>query len=258
MSYVAGDWKRPTIIRETERFHGVLQPLIGASPIEVSGAMDVVSAPQAFLVQQAANWTLPTHCHPADQFQLVSAGSGTLGRRHLEPLTLHYASAQTGYGPIVAGANGLDYYTIRANGTCETWFLPESRERLAIGRRPRHAWAGPIAVMNLCDLQRLPQVRVECLLSGEDGPAAWHVTLPPDSSHLVDSSPAATRFVFVAMGHVLWEAEEFGPGDLAVAEPESPIRLETAGAGAQLLVLEFARSESGIFDQSDRKPPTTR
>src|SRR5262245_3090879 len=69
--------------------------------------------PQAFVVEQAPNWTLRPHYHLMHQFQVAIAGSGMLGRHPLAPFTVHYASPESGYGPIVSGDQGLTYITIR-------------------------------------------------------------------------------------------------------------------------------------------------
>src|SRR5262245_4335911 len=59
-------------------------------------------APQAFLIEQDPRTLVGAHFHEQDQFQVVAAGGGTIGRHPLAPLSVHYASRYTGYGPIAS------------------------------------------------------------------------------------------------------------------------------------------------------------
>lgn len=70
--------------------------------------------PQVVLVEvPAPGQVLRPHYHASDQYQLVLAGSGTLGTHHIAPISLHYTNKYTGYGPIVSGTGGLSYYVLR-------------------------------------------------------------------------------------------------------------------------------------------------
>ena len=86
--------------------------------------------PQAFLVEQSANWTLPPHFHQEHQFQVFVGGRGSLGAHPVAHLAVHYASPHSGYGPLVSGDQGLAYLTLRAVGDTGAWYLPEQREHL--------------------------------------------------------------------------------------------------------------------------------
>ena len=44
----------------------------------------------------------------------VVGGGGTMGRHEIAPIMVHYAGAYSGYGPIIAGPEGVKYFTIRA------------------------------------------------------------------------------------------------------------------------------------------------
>jgi hypothetical protein len=75
---------------------------------------DAPRSPLAFMVAQRANWVLRTHFHDQHQFQMVARGSGTLGKHALAPFADHYTSPESAYGPIIAGPEGLAYFTLRA------------------------------------------------------------------------------------------------------------------------------------------------
>src|SRR5689334_11266367 len=85
---------------------------------------------QAYLVEQNAGWVLPVHFHLENQYQVVTGGSGTLGAHPVAPLYVHFASRESGYGPITAGPEGLAYLTLRVQGDAGAWYLPESRPRM--------------------------------------------------------------------------------------------------------------------------------
>ena len=69
--------------------------------------------PMAFLVEQSAGSTVQAHFHAANQFQVVVAGRGMLGRHEVAPICVHYTNAFNSYGPICAGGEGLNYFTLR-------------------------------------------------------------------------------------------------------------------------------------------------
>src|SRR5688572_22188693 len=86
-------------------------------------------APQAFLVEQDAGTVIEPHFHVENEFQVIVAGSGSLGRAAVEPVVVHYAGGHTGYGPISAGRDGLSYFTLRTRMDPGAHFLPGARDR---------------------------------------------------------------------------------------------------------------------------------
>lgn len=227
--------------RRNERFVGSLVPLIGMHPLQDGGSPHEPGRPQAFLVRQAPGHALRVHCHPAQQFQLVTAGSGVIGKHPLQPVSLHYASRESGYGPLVAGEEGLDYYTIRAQGTRETWFLPDQRGRLTAGLHKRHAYGGPVPCSN--DAQRRERCEPACelLLRAEDGAAAWMLRLPAGAPVAPEMAHAATtRFCYVASGGVQCEGRSLQAGDLVAEQGGSAAACMRAGdEGADMVIMQF-------------------
>src|SRR5690242_17631726 len=59
--------------------------------------------PQAFLVEMVPDSTVTAHFHQVDEFQVMVAGSGNLGRNAVPLIALHYVDHHTAYGPIHAG-----------------------------------------------------------------------------------------------------------------------------------------------------------
>jgi len=108
----------------------------------------VVDAPQAFLLEMSPQQKLVSHFHEVDQFQIFVGGSGTIGRNKPATLsnTMHYADHHTGYGPIVASAQGFSYFTLRAQTDAGAVEIdkPGYREKLKPSKK-RHFLA-PIAL----------------------------------------------------------------------------------------------------------------
>src|ERR1700761_3918291 len=60
----------------------------------------VADEPQAFLVDMDVNSIIVPHFHQTNQFQVMVAGHGTLGRNAAPLIALHYVDHHTAYGPI--------------------------------------------------------------------------------------------------------------------------------------------------------------
>src|ERR671918_331147 len=70
--------------------------------------------PQLLLVEQPVpGSTVLAHYHSTDQYQVFMDGGGKLGRHDVRPISVHYTNRYTGYGPIVAGPEGVTYYVLR-------------------------------------------------------------------------------------------------------------------------------------------------
>lgn len=138
-------------------FHGVADYLFETAPGESLG-------PQALIARQAPGWTLPVHFHMQHQFQVVLSGGGTLGKHTLMPGSAHYTSPQSAYGPIVAGPEGLDYFTLRVLTDKGAWYMPESREVMKIGMFKEQKWGS--AQSSEAPIETLIELR-------DDGLGAW-------------------------------------------------------------------------------------
>ena len=74
---------------------------------------DPTLSPTVALIEQPAGFEFMPHFHRQNQFQVFVGGSGSLGRHALAPVVVHYAGAYTGYGPLLAGPEGIQYFTLR-------------------------------------------------------------------------------------------------------------------------------------------------
>ena len=107
-------------IVQVNRRNYVLSSYVGAAPVRgrhIEGnEVNNNGLPQGFLVEQPLGAVTEPHFHETNQFQVVVEGGGTFGTKHLSPLAIQYANAHPSYGPIVSGARGVTYFTLRPNG----------------------------------------------------------------------------------------------------------------------------------------------
>ena len=200
--------------------------------------------PQAFLVEQEAGAVVHPHFHFVDQFQVVVAGGGSLGRHAVAPISVHFAAACTGYGPIQPGTQGLSYFTFRASAD-ETGaqYLPAARDRMRPSPK-RNVVVDPIT---LSDAQSLA-ARVDCVtdtvLEKGDGLAVYLLRLAPGK---VMSAPDASNgdgvSMLIARGQILREGISYSAWSCVYASPDEQSMSLTAGiSGAEVLVMRFPRA----------------
>lgn len=207
-------------------------------------------APQAFLVEQDARWVTPPHFHLEHQFQVVTAGSGAIGRHAVAPLTLHYAARQTGYGPISAGPEGISYLTLRAAGDTGAWYLhkPGSRERMRAGLKREQQHGAPAMECTAAELARLAQAEVEELIAPrEDGLAAYMLRIGPGLQAAVAPRQAhGGRYYVVTQGAASLAGVTAAAMSVIFASTEEPHTLHSAAAGAEILILQFPRDSRAM------------
>ncbi len=200
---------------------------------------DPLRSPTISLIEQAPHTTLGTHFHRQNQWQLFVQGGGTIGRDALAALTVHYAGAYTGYGPLVAGPEGIHYFTIRP--VCESGAVPVEQAREQMVRGPkRHAQAGPVACMAPQALAMLAAPQAEDVVAvAEDGLGARLHRLPPHAC-LLPAVPAATDCSFaVVLGGSLKDGDRLLQRweSLAWWSDDAPPALQAGPQGAEVILL---------------------
>lgn len=214
----------------------------GASPFD---------GPQAYLIEQK-NYVLRPHFHPVDQFQILRGGPGSLfGRHPIGDLVVHYADAYTVYGPLVGEDPPLRYFTLRAEPTTATEYMPESRALLPGhgGRNLRR----DVAAAPTDDLATAPG-RSTTLLSGEqDSLDARYVTAGDGARLAVPEAGPSGQFVFVVAGLIEWDGASY-PAESVGWQPASSGSWDiTAGDdGAGVLILRYPHRTGGAGDPSRR------
>jgi hypothetical protein len=207
----------------------------------MESGVDPVLSPTVALIEQPPNSVLVPHFHRQNQFQLFVDGSGTIGAAELSPLTIHYAGAYTGYGPLVAGPDGIKYFTMRS--VCETGLVPiaEAREKMVRGPK-RHAQSGPLRPASAAELGALTAVQTEAVIPlAEDGLGAEVICLPAGAMLLPQRHPASAGFFLVVLSGTLNHADtQLKPWEsLFVSADDTSPALAVGTGGAQVLVLHL-------------------
>ena len=230
-------------------------------PIDVMGATfyksewmecgaDPALSPTVFLVEQPPNTELVSHFHRQNQFQLFVDGAGSIGREALGAVTVHYAGAYTGYGPLLSGAQGIQYFTIRA--VCEAGFTPISEAKEKMRRGPkRHANSKPVVPLTAAALAALTLSEQHTLIEPLEGMGARLTRLPPGAALKPLPVPGCEgQFLFVTAGTLqhagvtlsLWE-HLF----LLAAESGDAAPVLTAGAGGAEIVALFIPPKEAAY-----------
>ena len=213
-----------------------LTPEVGA------GATTGTIHPMAFLVEQAPDTAFSAHFHQADQFQVVAGGAGSLGRHGVRTGSVHYANAYSPYGPVAAGHEGLDYFTLRNGWDPGARFLPGAAAELTAHRPKSNRQAmgedfeppSPEALRALEDVENRVLIPLE-----PDGLAAWlHLIPPRGEARGADPARGYGQF-WVVMEGTLGDAA-LPPRSCLFVTPQEPAFVARAGeAGAAVLELQF-------------------
>lgn len=204
---------------------------------------DDVCAPQCYLVEQFPDSVNPTHFHVQNQFQLFTRGQGTIGRspKPLGAYVIHYAGAYTGYGPIVAGPDGVDYITMRAFRDPGAKFVPQQRELLRPG--PKRHWASEVLEpMDPQALAALTEVsRISVHAPDPDGLAVEQIRLPAGARAQVATAPGAVAmFIVVIQGSVVHGGRTLANlENVFVSAGDAPYALQTGDQPGEVLVLNM-------------------
>lgn len=197
-------------------------------------------APTVFLVEQGPDILLQPHFHRRNQFQLFVDGEGTLGPERIRPVTIHYAGAFTGYGPIRSGPAGLKYFTIRS--AFESGLVPATEARQHMVRGPkRHAQAHVGAPLDAAQLAALQQVRRRDVIEANAGLGAELLQLPPLAVAAVAPLAASPgQFVVVLSGVARVGEVELQPWESAfVPATDGAVQLAAGPGGAEVLALHI-------------------
>ena len=194
-------------------------------------------SPTAFLVEQPPNTTLVPHFHKNNQFQLFVDGSGTIGRHPIGPVTVHYAGAFTGYGPLVSGSNGIKYFTMRP--VCESGMHTVEHHRADLKPGPRrHASSAPFTTLGSQLLSGLTRVQEHVLLElAEDGLGSIAYSLPPgEILHSTCQPICAGQFLTVVSGSLQMEGQVLKKWEPVFLTPDETSTIMQGGAGGAQVI----------------------
>ena len=210
--------------------------------------------PQGFLVDQPPNAVTPAHFHEPNQFQVFVDGGGRMGAHPASPLTVQYANGHTPYGPIVAGDQGVRYFTLRQRWDPGAKYMPASRDLLQKGNQRTRIKAGVGQASETTRLAR-PETALETIFAPEaDGLAAWLLRAGPgQTAALPDASAGGGQYLIVTAGSLIHDGRDLDRLSTIYITPEEAPFSPCAGAtGLDLLVLQFPRIAATLKGGSNR------
>lgn len=210
----------------------------------IASAHDALPSPQAFLVEQDANQVILPHFHEQNQFQIIVQGGGTLGRSVVAPITVHYAAAYTGYGPITAGDDGLWYFTFRPMMDNGALFVHESRDKMQPVPR-KHYHSAPLGVTDERELALLAAAEIQTIHTDPSGPTVATTRVPPRQPLPADGfGQGGGRFLLVTSGAFLANGMRYAKWScLWIGAGAAPLEGIAGEHGAEVFCLEFPRTE---------------
>ena len=202
---------------------------------------DPLLSPTMFLVEQPAGKVLPTHWHRENQFQVVVGGGGTMGRHEIAPIMVHYAGAYSGYGPIIAGPEGVKYFTIRA--VFEQGAMMAATQLDSMIRGPkRQVSSEQHQTLDEGGLAALTQARcIDLIAPAADKLAAQVWQLPSGGSALaLDPAGSSGQFLMVLSGGLRHADQVLREWETVFVSADEPAhRLQAGDAGAEVLLLQI-------------------
>ena len=205
--------------------------------------------PMAYLVEQPPHSVVQSHYHQADQFQLVVAGGGHLGRHEIGPLTVHYTNAFNAYGPIKAGPSGVQYFTLRNAYDPGAQYLPAKKDALKAATRTFLQETAIVGQAGWGDLAGLDATRSDVVLAQTGGGmGAWRHRLP-EGARVTGPDPATGggQYWVVTSGRLLRaDGGELPAISTVFVHPTDAAFEAVAGApGLEVLVLQYPRRANG-------------
>jgi hypothetical protein len=200
--------------------------------------------PQGFLVRVPPQDVVRTHFHDIDQFQIFF---GAVGSKYqsadLGPgeVLVHYVDRYRSYGPITAGEDPFDFFTLRPSSGDFIRYLPEAREEHTSLVRP-HRQRHLREIVPVSDTGEASEVEeVELFPPAADGLRCteWRI---PANEHFrgPDTGGSAGQYYCIVNGTALAGTTEFGAKSLGWVGPEhGPLELVAGEHGVHLLMVQF-------------------
>jgi hypothetical protein len=213
---------------------------------------DLEACPQSYLIKQLPNITNPLHFHMQNQFQVFIVGSGSFGRHEVLPYVVHYAGAYTGYGPIIAGDQGLQYLTLRCSRDLGAKFLPAQMKFFKKG--PKHHYTSPsILPEEKQKLNQLNEVLMDWVHYEEKSHLGIGVLkIPPHTEYPISLlQDVAGLFLVVMEGLVFANQQKLVKNEnLYIPEGHNTYTVCTADCGVQILFLQMPKRDQAYTSAS--------
>lgn len=202
---------------------------------------DLNSSPTVFLVEMDPDSVVSPHFHRNNQFQLFLSGYGSIGNRKLGPVTVHYAGAFTGYGPLVAGPEGMGYFTMRPVYEQGALLIPQNKDKMVRGPK-RMLTSEPLPATDAACLKDLKQVETSDPIPLQSDKLAATITRLPGGHSFTGRSPEGSggQFYVVLAGGMLHEGVEMLDWEhIFLTEDESAYTVTAGPNGLEVLCLQY-------------------
>ncbi len=200
----------------------------------------ISNEPQGFLVERPyAGARIDPHFHDIDQFQVVVAGDGRIGKKEVRPVTFQYADAYTPYGPIIGRDDGISFFTLRNVASGGHFSMPGSKHLMPC-RAGRNIAAvfeqgGPQPAEG--EVTREPLMDVQA-----DGVYAEGIRFGGNAVAEGIPNEAGGQYYLVCAGTLIANGKELTDKSLIRTNPgEKTPTLRAGSSGASVLALQFSR-----------------
>ncbi len=203
--------------------------------------------PMAFLVEKDAGAIVRPHFHAADQFQVVTQGSGQLGRHDIGTIAVHYTDAFSAYGPIVAAGEGVSWFTLRNTWDPGARYMPAARDQLRVARakyQHRETTSAPMAAWDEAALSCLPAADRITEMESADGMGSWRFRLPASGTTIgPDPGKGGGQFWVVLSGSASCGGSALLPVEsvVFVGPEDAAVSVAAGSIGAEVLCVQFPR-----------------
>lgn len=200
----------------------------------------ITSEAQGFLVERPyANPRIDPHFHDVDQFQVVVAGDGRIGKKEVRPVTFQYADAFTPYGPIVGRDDGISFFTLRNVASGGHFSMPGSKHLMPCraGRNIAAVFEQEGEIPAEGEIAREPLMAPQ-----EDGVDAEGIRLGAHAQTEGLPNNGGGQYYLVCAGTLIADGKELTERSLIRTEPgeDTPV-LKAGPSGANVLALQFSR-----------------
>lgn len=195
---------------------------------------------QAYIVDLLSpHGVIEPHYHDVDQYQIVVRGEGRIGRHTLRPGVIHYVDHHTTYGPIVAGPQGVGYFTLRPHIAGGRFDMPQSRALKTArsgGAFTAQADIGmPVSYLDISTIGETTR-----------GAKAVVLRLPPGHA-LPDPAPGKVGYYLILAGSAVSAGGELSPRSCAFRGPGAvPLQGEAGDQGAVVVFVAFPSSAQEV------------
>lgn len=207
----------------------------------LESSQDPWLSPTVFMVEQPPNASLAGHFHAENQFQIFVGGEGRIGAHTISPMTVHYAGAYSGYGPLIAGPQGIRYFTIRS--VYETGMMSSTDSSKMVRGPKRHLVTEPQPAIDAAVLAALTRVETDELIALQpDGIAVSLLRLPAGASGRgLDPASGGGQFFLVLGGELLHGDKALHRWESMFAScDEAAVLLRAGEGGLEVLLLQMA------------------